>query len=288
MFSREVVPSSTMSGLQIYPPLFDENEKYRSFTAQLDIDITVQELSPKQVIKDADGIFKLLSNHPMPYYQGPFLCPIGMKMLGKSFGCFTTFKHPDGVNCLACNIKATNPETDSDLKKHTVGVVVSEILTLEGPASKLDTTLIYNCDIGQCQVGCVCSICNTRRSCADTPCENCDNQCCEHKIGLACLFADDEDLFTVNVKKGEATNQSNLFDVEKFGIKQYSCIPKKCDECREDLKDHQLHHKVVHSRCKFCKHDFRFVEDCLSKCDLRRKRKEIEVMDDETRYTNFR
>ena len=59
MFAREVVPSSTMSGLQIYPPLFDENEKYRSFTAQLDIDITVQELSPKQVSKDADGIFKL-------------------------------------------------------------------------------------------------------------------------------------------------------------------------------------------------------------------------------------
>ena len=108
MFAREVVPSSKMSGLQIYRPLFDENEKYRSFTAQLDIDITVQELSPKQVIKDADGIFKLLSNHPMPYYQGPFLCPIGMKMLGKSFGCFTTFKHPDGVNCLSCNINAKN------------------------------------------------------------------------------------------------------------------------------------------------------------------------------------
>jgi hypothetical protein len=53
---------------------------------------------------------------------------------------------------------------------------------------------IYNCDIGQCQVGCVCSICNspiscTRRSCADTPSENCDNQCCEHKIGIARLFA---------------------------------------------------------------------------------------------------
>jgi hypothetical protein len=62
-------------------------------------------------------------------------------------------------------------------------LAVSDILTFEGPASKLDTTLIYNCDIGQCQVGCVCSICNspiscTRQSCADTPCEHCDNQCC--------------------------------------------------------------------------------------------------------------
>ena len=276
--------------LQTFPPLFDDNEKYRNFTAHLDIDFSAQELSPKEAVKDADGIFKLLSNHPMPYCQGPFMCPIGMKMLGKSFRCFTTFKHPDG---LACSINATNLEAESDLTSHTDGGEVSEILTLEGPASKLDTTIIYNCDIGHCQVSCACSICNTprrctRRTCADNPCENCDTQCCRHKIGIARLFDDDEDLFTVNVKNGNVTNQSNLFDLENCGIKKYSCIPKTCAECREDLKDHQLHHKVVHTRCKFCKHDFRFIEDCLSKYDVRRKRKEIEEIDDETCSTCFK
>ena len=120
-------------------------------------------------------------------------------------------------------------------ESHTVGREASEILTLEGPASKLDTTIIYN--IGHCQVSCVCSICNspprcTRRTCADNPCENCDTQCCRHKIGIARLFDDDEDMFTVNVKNGNVTNQSNLFDLENCGIKKYACIPKTCAECR--------------------------------------------------------
>ena len=162
MFAREVGPSSEMSGLPVNPPLFDENEEFRSILRKLNIDNSSLELSPKQILKDTDGMLKFLSNHPMPFYQGPFLCPVGMEMLDKSFGDFTTFKHPDGVNCAKLNDDAENLETsESDLKKQTVGAAVSsEILTLVGPASKLDTTLIYNCDIGQCQISCVCSICN--------------------------------------------------------------------------------------------------------------------------------
>ena len=289
MFAREVGPSSEMSCLPVNPPFCDENEEFRSILRKLNIDNSSLELSPKQILKDADGILKFLSNHPMPYYQGPFLCPVGMEMLDKSFRDFTTFKHPDGVNCATLNDDTENLETPkSDLKKQTVGAAVSsEILTLVGPASKLDTTLIYNCDIGQCQISCVCSICNapkrcTRRSCAHSPCENCDVQCCEHKIGLASLFADDQDLFTLNVKKGEATDKSNIFNQENFGIKKYACIPKTCHKCKEDLKDHQLHHKVIHSRCKFCRQDFRFIKDCMSKNDLRREREDIKLQDDET------
>ena len=64
MFAREVGPSSEMSGLPVNPPLFDENEEFRSILRKLNIDNSSLELSPKQILKDADGILKFLSNHP--------------------------------------------------------------------------------------------------------------------------------------------------------------------------------------------------------------------------------
>ena len=108
-----------------------------------------------------------------------------------------------------------------------------------------DSTLIYSCEIGGCRVSCLCSICKrpsicTGRSCAETPCENCNVHCCEHKIGLSRTFAEDEDLFTLIVQKGEATNESNLINIQKFKLKKYASIPRKCQVCSKDLKDHQL------------------------------------------------
>ena len=132
----------------------------------------------------------------MSYYQGPFLSPIKSKMLGKSFKEFTTFKHHGNVDCATWTMDA-----NSEDKHTTTETKSSEILNLAGPASLSDSTLIYSCEIGGCRVGCLCSICNkpsicTGRSCAETPCENCNVQCCENTMGLSRTFAEDEDLFT--------------------------------------------------------------------------------------------
>ena len=271
-----------MSDPQIFPHLFNENEEFKSIVSKCKIDQTSKQVYPEQVVKDVHSIGNFLSDRPMPYYQGPFLSPIKSKMLGKSFKEFTTFKHHGNVDCATWTMDANNED-----KHTTTQTKSSEILNLAGPASLSDSTLIYSCEIGGCRVGCLCSICNkpsicTGRSCAETPCENCNVQCCEHKIGLSRTFAEDEDLFTLIVQKGEATNESNLINIQKFKLKKYASIPNKCQVCSKDLKDHQLYHKVFHSRCKFCKEDFRFIEDCVSLNDMKRTRKEMETQEDQT------
>ena len=44
--------------------------------------------------------------------------------------------------------------------------------------------------------------------------------------------------------------------------RKYAGIPRDCDKCRVDLLDHQIHHHVVHDRCKFCKVELRILGFC--------------------------
>ena len=69
MFTRAVGPSSEMSDPQIFPPLFNENEEFKSIVSKCKIVKTSKQVSPEQVVKDVNSISNLLSDHPMPYYQ---------------------------------------------------------------------------------------------------------------------------------------------------------------------------------------------------------------------------
>ena len=64
-----VGPSSEMSDLQIFPPLFNENEEFKSIVSKCKFFKTSKQVSPEQVVKDVHSMSNLLLDHPMPYYQ---------------------------------------------------------------------------------------------------------------------------------------------------------------------------------------------------------------------------
>ena len=67
--------------------------------------------------------------------------------------------------------------------------VDSQQAKLSGPASTMSKTIIYTCEHGKCCIKRPCNLCTSgdepcSRNCACSPCEECDQQCQEHKIGL--------------------------------------------------------------------------------------------------------
>ena len=282
-----------MSGLQLHPPFFTENGEVNFFTENGKGDPKSGIESFNDVTKDVQNMITYLSNHAMPYYQGPFLNTIKMKMFGKSLREFTTFKHGDCVDCVHWELDDEN--FGRDLKKHTAAKICNpEHLNLAGPASQLNSAIIYNCEKGGCQVQCICIICNkhilcsTKRSCSEAPCKACEVQCSEHNIGIPRMFDEDEDLFTILVKKVEAKGQYSLFKMENVKVKKYAQIPKSCKACIKDLLDHQLYHKIFHSRCKFCRDDSCFIENCATFADFKTAKKTVDTMDEQTCSSCFK
>ena len=126
-----------MSGLQLHPPFFTENGEVNFFTENGKGDPKSGIESFNDVTKDVQNMITYLSNHAMPYYQGPFLNTIKMKMFGKSLREFTTFKHGDCVDCVHWELDDEN--FGRDLKKHTAAKICNpEHLNLAGPASQLN------------------------------------------------------------------------------------------------------------------------------------------------------
>ena len=56
MFTRAVGPSSEMSDPQIFPPLFNENEEFKSIVSKCKIDQTSKQVSPELVVKDVHSM----------------------------------------------------------------------------------------------------------------------------------------------------------------------------------------------------------------------------------------
>ena len=276
----------TMSGLQLFPPLYDENEHFKKVISQNKIDQTETENTVENLLKSVNERLNFLSNHPMPFYQGPFTMPMGLELLKKSFKNYTTFKHSHMVNCGFWNAvnKNIEPKDQIILEWNPFESSSSENVNLVGPASKLDKTLIYPCEIGHCQISCACSICTNLRHSKDSFCIGTSHyeQCRDHRIGVPRTFHHGEDLFTLVASKGDANDESNLVHQTMFIIRKYTDIPKSCEECRCNLRDHEVHHKVFNTSCKFCEKDFRLIEDCMSKEDLRRKRDFAKNKDGET------
>ena len=42
---------------------------------------------------------------------------------------------------------------------------------------------------------------------------------------------------------------------------KYAGIPRNCSQCQIDLLDHEVHHHIVHYRCKFCRETLRRVQN---------------------------
>lgn len=280
-----------MSDHHIFPPYFHVNQQFKKNASKNNFENGNKELHIKEIVKDANSMVSFLSSHPMPCYQGPFMNPIGLQTLGESFASFTTFQHSDDVTCGTWTVE--NP-SDGVLRKHTK-VVDKDLdnIHVVGPASKLDFSIVYTCQLGECKIGCGCMICTTPRrcergSCGGTPCDECDLQCPKHRIGLLRTFDEHRDLFTLVVRNEETSIETDLLDDKNFILKKYSNIPRDCQTCAKDIEDHELHHKIFHSRCRFCRKDSRFIDYSASYKHKREKQKVFETQDDETCSSCFK
>ena len=230
----------------------------------------------EQIIGDKEAIKKLLKCHPFPRYQGPFNNMLNKKMYEftapeedtYTFESYTTFKHED---LQPCQVWEVSNHSDDKLKLHLLfnahPVTVDHMLS--GPASKHDMAIMYTCQKGKCVIVCPCIVCshethNCKRRCGSNPCVICSTQCLDHHIDLPRKYNSNVDSFTIpcysqqfDPPRVDPTSSAitNCSDGH-----QYAGIPRKCDKCRLDLLDHQIHHHVLHDRCKFCKVQLRTLD----------------------------
>ena len=55
-----------------------------------------------------------------------------------------------------------------------------------------------------------------------------------------------------NAKTGQSCNCPNCPYCKTVQVIKFTGIPTDCDECTEDLYDHEANHLIVHDKCKFC------------------------------------
>ena len=218
-----------------------------------------------------EAVQKLLFHHPFPRHQGPFQndmaglqydCLFGsVKEEDKfTFNSYMTFLHKDNQ---PCKLWSLNSKTVPGEPKHVLTFNTDDVasgLELCGPASDLNMCIMYNCNKQKCIIMCPCTVCEAQDStcklkCGADPCKHCSVQCLKHHIDLPRKFDVRLDSFTIPC----STNQfSPMYDHIEYGDEnhaghRYAGIPRSCQQCRLDLLDHQIHHHVLHYRCKFCK-----------------------------------
>ena len=226
-----------------------------------------------------EALKRLLHCHPFPRYQGPFDKPMDEKTYGVcsltheedqyTFKSYTTFKHDDNQDCQMWKIK--NEQNAEKLNLHftfnTEHVKCGS--SLSGPASDKRMSIMYTCEKHSCVIMCPCAVCNNisaacRNICRGNTCKTCTVQCMEHHIDIPRKYKEEVDSFTIPCstqlfEPPRITPRSALGKGCTDG-KQYAGIPRKCEKCRFDLLDHQIHHHVVHGRCKFCTIDIRVLD----------------------------
>jgi len=216
--------------------------------------------------------------HPSPCFQGPFLRPLGQKFLDQSFADFTSFKHGDKVKC-----GFWSPEEDSannfKTKHSRKGSMSNSENNIVGPCSTLDGCILYCCSVGMCQIGCPCNLCMNPSACSKPcladPCAHCDKQCKKHEVGMRRSFDESEDMFTIVTKAAVVIKDTNPYSLPKRNCEfvKFANIPKSCQECTNNLRDHEVNHKVFHLQCKFCRYQFGRIKDSVSMVDFERKSK---------------
>ena len=213
-----------------------------------------------------------LDNHPLPWNQGPLLpflhfpssdSPKSEELIAN----YTEFQHEPNQKCA----KWTPGLRDSRISIcnfYRVSELTSEA-NFQGSHSDMKTmSVVYTCMFSKCSVSCPCKLCvNTqlrcRSTCKDTPCPDCYPQCKLHKLEIERRF---------DVVKHSFTIMTHGVNSAKYLVK-HAGIPRVCQDCTEDLLDHQKFHLLPHPLCKFClqllapienaKSPIRSFEDCV-------------------------
>ena len=271
---------------KILPPHYLENVRVKEDLVHFVAVTECTKFSLEEVKNDDEKRADFLSSHPSPCYQGPFLKPIGLQWLGDSFKTFTTFTHDRSIKCGVWTPKEQNG-IDIFYTKQEIPYDLFEVL---GPCSNGDGRIIYSCCFGKCQIGCVCYLCTAPRStcrkrlCLESPCTKCELQCKKHSICITRMFKDTEDSFTIVSRIAPfVTEHKKEFSAKSDRIfLKYAGIPKNCEVCTTDLRDHELYHKTLHFRCKFCRFQFRSIKNAINERDVMLNTRKLHSRDEET------
>ena len=179
---------------------------------------------------------------------------------------YTAFVHPPQQKCG----KWIPVERDPTVFSLTPQYIVEPYddateVTDKGPHSNENMSIVYTCSQLKCSVNCSCKVCTSERYkcykvCGQWPCIQCTSQCPKHhRVGLDRAYNEEEHSYSIKAESIKAV---------KFMVK-HTDIPKDCNDCQDDLMDHQTFHRVFHSRCKFCRqvlapydyYDVQTVED---------------------------
>ena len=224
-----------------------------------------------------NGILELLKMHPYPRYSGPFEGSIISGWLHrpeiqisddfeKKFLYFVSFTHLASQPCGKWTLDQ-NATTD---KNNPIFEVTPTEVELAGPASKMTYQVIYPCEHRKCMIHCPCNLCTSsvnpcKPYCACSPCEECDQQCKEHSIDIERNYKR-SDSFTIPFYSDSLIEEnislpSAWFSYSTSHFVKHAGIPRNCEQCQVDLLDHQVHHHVLHYRCKFCRDFLRLVRE---------------------------
>ena len=281
---------SHIMAAEIQPPFHSDNVAMRgdlTFCFGSTFESTQHSFTDVLESNHTRGIF--LSSHPMPCLQGPFPMPIGLSCLGVTFKDFTSYTHEScgiWIPKLAGNFE-TNHERNQEVFCEQ---------GMFGPSSTINGNIVYCCSVGKCCIGCPCHLCTSPRkntctkACLSLPCNNCEEQCIEHNIGMPRTFNENENLFTIVTKKAKANGSYKTIDLPKKTCMfvKFANISKSCEQCCSDLRDHEVFHKVFHFRCKFCRFQFARMKDSVSFSDIRETKKWLNLVENDTCSTCYK
>ena len=232
-----------------------------------------------------EALTKLLTNHPFPIHQGPFErninglqynCSVdGQDGMSYTFYTYTTFVHKSDQPCKVWSINSPHIPGEP---KHVLTFTTEDVhgVKLWGPVCDHNMSIMYNCNMHGCVIRCPCTVCEAAPS---------KPQCQKHHVDLQRKFNLKYHSFTVPCSSDKLLPLYK--DRIKLGIElhtghKYPGIPRGCQQCRLDLLDHQIHHHVLHHRCKFCKLVLRILEKKESTENIKQAESVIQRTDDRT------
>merc|ERR1712129_263204 len=213
-----------------------------------------RKLSEKEVDNNII-LLKHITNH-VGAFAGPYDHPLGVPLkLGsseKTFDDYTEFSHEPKDLHYIYEVDLVELEHLNEHKNmneiQALYPVESSDGHIKGPSQLIETeneplTIFYTCTDKQCKIPCVCKLCNF----VDPPI--CDEH--EEVNGVTSGFDITKEAFTVkfDAKPLKITLTKGKDDVE---IIKFSGIPNDCEDCEDQLKEHESYHFVIHNDCKFC------------------------------------
>ena len=204
------------------------------------------------ILKIENSWLYKLATYPLPRNMGPVLPPSDRKH--DDLKCErvivenTSFVHND-IN-QKCGNWIPSERIGSELfPRYNVELHDEKQDNFKGPHSDTNMAILYTCTKQKCSIRCSCKICSSsiqkscKTKCGNYPCAGCITQCLKHRIGLDRAFDLEKHCYSLKV---------DLENYIKFIVK-HTDIPLECNDCQNDLTDHQKYHKIFHGRCKFCK-----------------------------------